>query len=298
MWRADICALIDSNGEVVVEYKYDAWGDHNIILSEPSYENLAKANPFRYRGYYYDEGIGLYYLKSRYYDPEVGRFITIDDISYIDPETINGLNLYAYCGNNPVMRVDENGTSFWDWLAIGLAVVVATIAGIAATVLSFGAASPLVGLGLAALGGGLLGFSGAVVSNVVSQVQLVGWGNVDINQAWKAGGVGFAIGMISGAISFGAGQIALGIGKGVGFALSKMVVAGVEVSKVFSTTALMTIFGKGFEIVASIAFSFAGDYWGAKLFNKGFSKASAIDSRDSIIFGGLIEFITWLSKIK
>ena len=64
----------------MVEYKYDAWGDHNIILSEPSYENLAKANPFRYRGYYYDEGIGLYYLKSRYYDPEVGRFITIDDI--------------------------------------------------------------------------------------------------------------------------------------------------------------------------------------------------------------------------
>ena len=121
MYRKDaqgnIVGLIDNNGNVVVEYKYDAWGDHNIILSEPSYENLAKANPFRYRGYYYDEGIGLYYLKSRYYDPEVGRFITIDDISYIDPETINGLNLYAYCGNNPVMRIDPNGTFFWFFFA-------------------------------------------------------------------------------------------------------------------------------------------------------------------------------------
>ena len=97
----------------MVEYKYDAWGDHKIELSEAMYQELAKANPIRYRGYYYDEETGLYYLKSRYYDPETGRFITIDDISYLDPETINGLNLYAYCGNNPVMNVDPNGTFFW-----------------------------------------------------------------------------------------------------------------------------------------------------------------------------------------
>ena len=80
-------------------------------------KTLAELNPFRYRGYYYDEETGLYYLKSRYYDPEAGRFITIDDISYIDPDTINGLNLYAYCGNNPVMNVDPNGcswNSFWN----------------------------------------------------------------------------------------------------------------------------------------------------------------------------------------
>ena len=62
----------------------------------------------------------MYYLKSRYYDPEVGRFITIDDISYIDPETINGLNLYAYCGNNPVNRYDSTGNS-WNsfWKGVG-----------------------------------------------------------------------------------------------------------------------------------------------------------------------------------
>ena len=70
---------------------------------------IAAINPIRYRGYYYDTETGLYYLKSRYYDPEIGRFITIDDISYIDPDTINGLNLYAYCGNNPINYLDYDG---------------------------------------------------------------------------------------------------------------------------------------------------------------------------------------------
>ncbi len=131
--QGNICALIDSNGNVVVKYKYDAWGNHAVLYlnkvndkeqyseaDEAAFDEnyaknktLAELNPFRYRGYYYDTETGLYFLKTRYYDPEVGRFITIDDISYIDPETINGLNLYAYCGNNPVMNVDPNGTFFW-----------------------------------------------------------------------------------------------------------------------------------------------------------------------------------------
>ena len=59
-----------------------------------------------------DTETDLYFLKTRYYDPVVGRFITIDDTSYLAPDTINGLNLYAYCGNNPVMRVDPNGNFF------------------------------------------------------------------------------------------------------------------------------------------------------------------------------------------
>ncbi len=98
----------------MVKYYYDAWGkckafdaDGNEIPETE--DHIANHNPFRYRGYYYEKGAKLYYLKSRFYDPETGRFVSPDDISYLAPDMVNGLNLYAYCGNNPVMRVDPNG---------------------------------------------------------------------------------------------------------------------------------------------------------------------------------------------
>ena len=75
-------------------------------------DGIAEKTPILYRGYYYVAENLFYYLKSRYYDPITGRFITTDDISYIDPETINGLNLYAYRGNNPIMRVGENSNAW------------------------------------------------------------------------------------------------------------------------------------------------------------------------------------------
>ena len=110
----NITEILDSSGAVVVRYRYDAWGNH-VVLNPNGSENesstfIGNINPFRYRGYYYDTTLKLYYLKTRYYDPKIGRFITIDDISYLAPDTINGLNLYAYCGNNPVMNVDPEGT--------------------------------------------------------------------------------------------------------------------------------------------------------------------------------------------
>ena len=73
--------------------------------------HIGHINPIRYRGYYYDKELGIYYLKSRYYDPTVGRFITQDDVDYADYEAIGGLNLYAYCNNNPVMHSDPSGNS-------------------------------------------------------------------------------------------------------------------------------------------------------------------------------------------
>ena len=110
----NITEILDSDGAVVVRYRYDAWGNH-VVLNPNGSRNesstfIGNINPFRYRGYYYDTETKLYYLKTRYYDPKIGRFITIDDISYLAPDTINGLNLYAYCGNNPVMNVDPEGT--------------------------------------------------------------------------------------------------------------------------------------------------------------------------------------------
>ena len=108
-----VIALIDNNGTIVVQYWYDAWGNHKVVDEKgdeiTDQTNIGNLNPFRYRGYYYDTETGLYFLQTRYYDPEVGRFLNRDSVQYADPETINGLNLYAYCLNNPVEYVDPTG---------------------------------------------------------------------------------------------------------------------------------------------------------------------------------------------
>ena len=128
--QGNIIAILDSDGDVVVEYKYDAWGNQFATGNS----TLASINPFRYRSYYFDTETGLYYLQTRYYDPEVGRFLNIDSLDYADPETINGLNLYAYCNNNPILYVDPTGHAWWHWL-VAAAVVVALAA---ATVVTAG----------------------------------------------------------------------------------------------------------------------------------------------------------------
>ncbi|MCL1972473.1 MAG: hypothetical protein FWG57_05740 [Endomicrobia bacterium] len=114
--QGDITHIFDINGDLTACYKYDAWGNHTVVDSEgnpiTSENHIGNLNPFRYRGYFYDTETNLYFLQNRYYDPEIGRFISQDEISYLDPNTINGLNLYAYCGNNCVMRVDDTGSSW------------------------------------------------------------------------------------------------------------------------------------------------------------------------------------------
>ncbi len=111
--QGNIIAILDSNGNAVVKYYYDAWGNQIVSGSNTALGNL---NPFRYRSYYYDTETGFYFLQTRYYDPEVGRFLNMDSTNYADPETVHGLNLYVYCGNNPVMNVDPNGNAWWNWL--------------------------------------------------------------------------------------------------------------------------------------------------------------------------------------
>lgn len=110
--QGNIIAIIDKTGTVVVEYTYDAWG--NSAVEDISGIELGERNPFRYRGYYYDTETELYFLKTRYFDPVIGRFMTIDSIAYLNPNATNGLNLYAYCNNNPVMRVDPTGNAWWN----------------------------------------------------------------------------------------------------------------------------------------------------------------------------------------
>ena len=196
----NILALLDSSGNIVVQYKYDAWGNHTVTDANGNAitdaNHIGNLNPFRYRGYYFDCETGFYCLQTRYYDPEVGRFLNMDSIEYADPESVNGINLYAYCGNNPVMGYDPDGT--WDWLraiAVVALAVVAVAAVVAVTVATGGAAAPVVAG--AVIGAGISGVSSAAS-------QLATTGTIDAGQLI----VDMSIGAVSGAF----GGSAIGVG--------------------------------------------------------------------------------------
>ncbi len=98
-----------ATGKVVATYEYDAWGCCTVTCASGS--TIGNVNPIRYRGYYYDAETGLYYLNSRYYDPELCRFISADDIAFLGiGDSLTSYNLYAYCLNNPINRIDPFGT--------------------------------------------------------------------------------------------------------------------------------------------------------------------------------------------
>ncbi len=113
--RGDVEELRRSTGELFARYVYDTWGNvlhiYDVNGAEiTSSANFAVQNPFRYRGYYYDTETGLYYLQSRYYDPVTYRFVNVD--AFVSTGTgILGHNMFAYCGNNPVVYVDNTGTA-------------------------------------------------------------------------------------------------------------------------------------------------------------------------------------------
>ena len=221
----DIVGLAEGS-TIKALYVYDAWGNHKVYNPDGT-ENASSTfvgniNPFRYRGYYFDPETGLYYLKSRYYDPEIGQFISPDDVGYMDFEAIGGLNLYAYCNYNPVMHSDPDGHSV---LAVGLVLLGFGIGA------ALGAGASLITQGLtkgwdkingwqvlfdAGIGGisGAFSFSGigawgmAFVSGVLGIAGSVGgdliankgdWFSVNWIKAFVMGGVNFAIGRIVGA---------------------------------------------------------------------------------------------------
>ena len=132
-------ACVRYGGTKLLSYTYDAWGNCTVTGSTTT---GAQYNPFRYRGYYYDSELGVYYLNSRYYDANLGRFVNADDVSIITstPVGLFDKNLYAYCDNNPIARIDSDGDA-WHILigaAVGVAsaVVGQVISDVVTTVLS------------------------------------------------------------------------------------------------------------------------------------------------------------------
>ena len=152
-----ITGLVDANGGAVVNYRYDSWGKL-ISITGSMADTLGKDNPYRYKGYYYDDETGMYYLKSRYYQPEICRFISADDEDVlIDTHAnLSNKNLYLYCDNNPIIKVDEEG-QIATWLvsaALGAAVnVVASFIIARAMGQEFGVKDVAVAAVLGAVGG-------------------------------------------------------------------------------------------------------------------------------------------------
>ena len=227
--------------------------------------HIGNKNPFRYRSYYFDTETGLYYLKSRYYDPEICRFITIDDISYIDPETINGLNLYAYCGNNPVMFSDPNGKAKWwqfwkwdwgkicGWIVTGIIAIGAAVLAIAGTFFTGG----LLGAVISGIGFGVL--SGMSYS-IEKQGGFQNLSNIDPTKVLLAGTIGAVIGGISGAFAHGVSVIGKAFGEFASIMLGQSAFLGVKFSKIFNMNFLTSAGGFIGAILGGLSGSVISEY--------------------------------------
>jgi len=180
--QGNICYIVDNKGNLVVSYNYDAWGNivskyffkygpanaktgYSVIIGTSTFtaQDIDELNSHYYRGYYLDKETGLYYLITRYYDPEVGRFISADDPRYLDFQVAYGYNRYAYCVNNPVMYVDPSGK-----FGIG------AIIGIVGATMLLGGGAQLVSNALAGATGSDLwrGVAGATLGSGVNALAL------------------------------------------------------------------------------------------------------------------------------
>ena len=302
--QGDIIAILNRDGEVIAEYQYDAWGNCEYDLAS----GIATANPFRYRGYYYDQETGLYFLQTRYYDPEVGRFISQDDVTYLDPEHINGLNLYAYCANNPVMMVDPDGTlpKWLKWLLFGIAAVAAVVLVVAGTVLTGGATTVgFAGFLGSTLSGAGIGFLGSATANLVMQGIQTGWDfdKIDPMSALKAGVIGAAIGALGGMCSYAFGAVAKNIGEMFGHAFSNMTIDGLRVAKGFEYLGGTNMIVSLFSTVGKVGGAVFGTVVANTAMNKMFSRKDSIEGNikdgfiseiQSAILNGINKFFVWL----
>jgi len=208
--QGDVIGIVDNFGNIVVEYTYGAWGDLLSVTGTRA-NTIGQTNPIRYRGYYYDSETGFYLTGTRYYDPEIGRFINADDTAVLDAdyENIAQYNLYAYCWNNPVNMNDQDG--YWPkWktnlakIAIGAAAIAV---GVIATAVTGGAAAPVLvaSLKIAATSAAIGAVSGAGISAVNHRVSTGSWegaGKATVTGAIDGACDGFMWGGITAGASF------------------------------------------------------------------------------------------------
>ena len=259
----DIDGIFDTDMNLIGEYVYDAWGNCTIEAAGADNIEIMETNPFRYRGYYWDKELNLYYLQTRYYDPQTGRFINADGIEYAleQYKNINALNLYSYCNNNPIMGIDPEGTINWKKIfnIIGVFAIMA-----AAVVVAVGAlvTGGLVG---AVVGGAATGALFAMSKNVHEQVQTNGFENFKWGSFLKDMAVGATVGAVTGAVSHVAMGIGASVGSQLGLSFSKHAIRGVTMGSIVSRDILVgagSFLGQaGANLVAQVASGFATNYF-------------------------------------
>ena len=179
--QGDVVAIYNNAGVKLASYIYDAWGNFTVTYTNGGATTAAQYNPFTYRSYYYDDDLGLYYLNSRYYDSNTGRFINADGQLN---DSLLGYNLFAYCENNPVMYTDPEGTFIFSTAIIIGIIVGAIIGGTIGGVYAYNEASEagatgwefvgytalgvLGGSAVGAFAGGFLGYAYPTVSAFMS----------------------------------------------------------------------------------------------------------------------------------
>ena len=250
---------MSNNGEYV-----DITNTSNYNINS-NYITIANLNPFRYRSYYYDTETGLYYLNSRYYDPQTGRFINADSIENININSLNGINLYIYCSNNPIKFTDTEGSNWltdlwnktksffkksWDIIIGSILSIGLVVGGIALTIFTAGS---FANIGSLMIGAGLGGFIGGLQSKL------------DGNSYWGGYLGGFVSGGFAAGLDAFLGPIGAFIGGAVGNFTGTIISDSIN-SKVMDSNYWLNIFA---DSLLSGLVSMGGYYFGelSKLFN-------------------------------
>lgn len=227
--QGDVVGIVNQSGNQIVGYTYDAWG--NILTTTGSSANtLGKHNPLRYRGYVYDTESTLYYLQSRYYDPEMGRFISADDTAYLGADgTPLSYNLFAYCKNNPVMLSDPNGYApeWWHWaisgamVVAGVALVATGVGGVAGGTLICAGANSMIGSYVSEATGGssVAGWVGGMITGAACGTGAGLAGNLLVQATNATGAACLGNLAAGGAVALGSGTVGSAIGQGVSAAI-------------------------------------------------------------------------------